>query len=95
MAAMALAVGVVGALRRRVIVALGVRLGQRVADMAGHRAPRAVIAAVLDPSAQLLDRGLPRVERHRRGLRDGDWQRRRARRGRPPSTCSTTAFSDA
>ena len=49
---------------------LGAGLDERVADVAGDRLAGAVIAALLDPAAQLLDRRLRGVEGHRRGLRD-------------------------
>ena len=64
--------GVVGALHRGVVVGrvLGAGLGHRVADVAGDRLAGAVIAALLHPSAQVLDRGLRGVEGHRRGLRN-------------------------
>ena len=83
----------VGALARRVVMrAVGVRLGQRVADVARRRLAGAVVAALLHPAAQVLDGGRARVERHGRGLRDRvgvDSEHP----GAPPRTRSTTAFS--
>ena len=72
-AAVPVPIGRVGALHRRVVVdrALGAAgLGHRVADVARDRLAGAVIAALLHPSAQMLDRGLRGVEGHRRGLRN-------------------------
>ena len=56
---------------RGVVVRSVVGLDERVADVAGRRLAGAVVAAVLDPAAQLLDRRRGRVERDRGGLRDG------------------------
>ena len=96
MAAVAVAVRVLGALdggvvERRCVAAL---LRQRVADMARNRAAGAVIAALLDPLLQRLDRRCPRVVFDGRRLRDR--VRLHARdAGRFASTRSTTAFSEA
>ena len=71
----------------------GALFHQQVADVVGHRAPGAVIAAVLDPLAQLGDRGGRRIECHRRGLGRRvalDVEDAGGRR----STASTTAFSE-
>ena len=88
--------GVVGALDGRVVVRpRGRGSAERVADVAGHRLAGAVVAALLDPAAQLLDRRLRRVEGDRRGLRDRVGVDRDHARAGAPSTRSTTAFSEA
>ena len=74
-AAVTVAVGIVGALHRGVVVhhALMGRgpLGHRIADVTGDRPAGAMLAALLHPDAQLRDRGPGGLEGHRRGLRDG------------------------
>ena len=73
MAAVAAAVGLLGAMlggrvgRRRV----GAFDGHRIADVARHRAPGAVVAAVLDPARELLQRSHRGVVGHGGGLRRG------------------------
>ena len=71
----AVAVGLLGALRGRVVMS-GVP-AHRVADVTGHGLARAVHPALVDPAAQLLYRGRVGVERDVRRLRcrvglDGD-----------------------
>ena len=75
MTAVPVAVCLVGALRRSMVmrhpVVPRVRFGHRVADVAGYRLAGAVVAALLDPALKVCDRGVRRVEGDRGGLGDG------------------------
>jgi hypothetical protein len=68
-------VGVVGAVHRGVVVCHPLMgrfvLGHRVAHVAGHGLSGAVVAALLDPAAQVGNGGLRRVEGDARGLGNG------------------------
>jgi hypothetical protein len=67
----AVTVGLVGALGGGVVVRAVVGGDERITDVPGRRLPRAVIATLLHPPAQLLDaRGVGVID-DRRGLRDG------------------------
>src|SRR6266516_5958633 len=72
MATMTVAVGLIGTLDRGVVMRRREWLSrrERIADMPRHRAAGAVVAAFLDPAAELLDRGDRRVEDDRGRLRD-------------------------
>jgi hypothetical protein len=72
MAAETVAVCMIGPIGRGVVVSRRKRFGvrERIADVTRHRSAGAVVAALLDPAAQLLDRRRVGVELDRGRLRD-------------------------
>ena len=95
MAAVAVAVGVVGALDGGVVVhrRVAALLGERIADVAGNRAAGAVIAALLDPAGERFDGRSPGSYSTVAVCATGFASTARRRDG--ASTRSTTAFSEA
>ena len=72
MTAVTVAVRLVGALDGGMVVCGSERFGaERVANVARYGPPSAMESALLDPVLELLEGRPLRVERHRRGLRDG------------------------